>query len=75
MLALSLAQPGTAEVPPADSHPSVDPVAWQVDPPLVARLATTAEHVPQVRALLGGGDVARRPPGAPATPRCCSTCR
>jgi len=53
----SLAQPGTAEVPPADSHPSVDPVAWQVDPPLVARLATTADHVPQVRALLGGGSV------------------
>ncbi|MFC3689808.1 helix-turn-helix transcriptional regulator [Aquipuribacter hungaricus] len=53
----SLAQPGTAEVPPEDSHPSVDPVAWQVDPPLVARLSTTAEHVPQVRALLGGGDL------------------
>ncbi len=55
-----LAQPGTAEVPPPDSHPSVDPVAWQVDPPLVATLATTAEHVPQVRALLGGGTVVDR---------------
>lgn len=57
MAAPSLAQPGTAEAPPPDSHPSVDPVAWQVDPPLVARLATTAEHVPQVRALLGGATV------------------
>ena len=57
MSAPALAQPGTAEVPPADSHPSVDPVAWHIDPPLVARLATTADHVPQVRALLGGGSV------------------
>ena len=83
MAAPSLAQPGTAEVPPVDSHPSVDPVAWQVDPPLVARLATTPEHVPQVRALLGGGEEVRPDPAAGAgaaatapcaTASCCSTC-
>ncbi len=63
MVAPSLAQPGTAEVPPPDSHPSVDPVAWQVDPPLLARLATAPEHVPQVQALLGGGEPETGEPG------------
>lgn len=55
MTGLVLADPGTADVPPVDTHLSIDPVAWQVDPPLVAVVATTEEHVPQVRSMLGGG--------------------
>lgn len=63
---VELDQPGTAEVPPAESHLSIDPVAWQVDPPLVAVLATTPEHVPQVRAMLGGGVPVTGSDGEPA---------
>ncbi len=51
-----LGQPGTAEVPPTDAHLRIDPIAWQVDPPLVAVLGTTAEHAPQVAATLAGPD-------------------
>lgn len=55
MSAVMLGQPGTAAVPPAQQHLLIDPIGWQVDPPVVAVLATTVEHEPQVRAMLATG--------------------
>jgi predicted DNA-binding transcriptional regulator YafY len=51
-----LDQPGTADVPPSDTHLRIDPIAWQIDPQLQAVLATTADHAPQVRTMLAGPD-------------------
>ncbi|MGJ7440756.1 helix-turn-helix transcriptional regulator [Aquipuribacter sp. MA13-6] len=51
-----LGQPGTAEVPPPDAHLRIDPIAWPVDPPLVAAVATTTEHVPHVTSMFAGPD-------------------
>jgi len=53
---VELSQPGTAEVPPSDAHLRIDPIAWQVDPPLVAVVATTPEHVPHVMSMFAGPD-------------------
>ena len=38
-----LGQPGTAEAAPADAHLGIDPVAWQVDPPVTAVLFHTRQ--------------------------------
>jgi predicted DNA-binding transcriptional regulator YafY len=63
---LELDRPGTAEVPASSPRPQLDPLRWQVDPPLRAVVETTTEHRPQVEHLLGepgavevAGDIAR----------------
>lgn len=61
MLDLEISAPGTAEVPPEPVTPSLDPVTWQVDPPVEAVL-TCPGFTEDVHALLGGimaGDVVR----------------
>jgi predicted DNA-binding transcriptional regulator YafY len=67
MQAVRLDQPGTADAPPEDAHLRIDPITWQLDPPLEAVVATTPEHVPQVATMLGGPDPAavRTDPDAP----------
>jgi predicted DNA-binding transcriptional regulator YafY len=66
MVGLQLDRPGTAEVPTSSPRSQLDPLRWQVDPPLRAVVETTVEHRPQVEHLLGepgvvelAGDVAR----------------
>lgn len=56
MAALELDRPGTAEVPASSPRRQLDPLRWEVDPPLTVVVETTAEHRPQVEHLLGGPD-------------------
>ncbi|MFC5382653.1 helix-turn-helix transcriptional regulator [Aquipuribacter nitratireducens] len=62
MLDVRLDRPGTADPRPAGAHLSIDPVTWQVDAPVDAFLRTAPEHVPHVRAMLGGADVVEAEP-------------
>lgn len=47
-------EPGSAEPQPESARLSIDPVAWQVDPPVTVEVETTADHREQVVDLLGG---------------------
>ena len=63
---IALDPPGTAEVVAEPVRPSLDPLSWQVDPPVEVVLAVPAEHRVLVENLLGtpvstaetGGDLA-----------------
>lgn len=46
--------PGTAREPAEPSRPQLDPITWQVDPPVDVRVQTTPEHRPHVESMLGG---------------------
>ena len=50
---LVLDRPGTAELPAGAPRPQLDPLRWQVDPPLTAVVETSPEHRAQVEHLLG----------------------
>ncbi len=75
---IALDPPGTAEVVAEPVRPSLDPLSWQVDPPVEVVLAVPAEHRVLAENLLGtpvsvaesGGDLALtylvdEPPGLP----------
>jgi|GEM_PF-996661 len=49
-------QPGSAEPPPQGARLSLDPVTWQLDPPVMVEVETTAEHRRQVIDMLGAAD-------------------
>ncbi len=63
MTGVRLDRPGTAEPVPPGAHLAIDPVTWEVDPPVDALLRTAPEHVPHVRAMLGAAEVLPDPPG------------
>jgi predicted DNA-binding transcriptional regulator YafY len=45
--------PGSAPVPTRPVRPQLDPVTWQVDPPVEVVVATTPEHREHVESMLG----------------------
>jgi predicted DNA-binding transcriptional regulator YafY len=53
MTDLRLGEPRSAPAPSEPGRPQLDPITWQVDPPVDAVVATTAEHQPHVESLLG----------------------
>jgi hypothetical protein len=50
---VALDPPGTAEVVAEPVRPSLDPLSWQVDPPVEVVLAVPAEHRVLAENLLG----------------------
>ncbi|HET9649979.1 MAG TPA: WYL domain-containing protein [Microlunatus sp.] len=57
---IEIDQPGTAELPAVIPRLSFDPMTWQVDPPLEARLLTSTAFEPDVLRLMTGGKVVER---------------
>jgi hypothetical protein len=53
MSEIELDPPGTAEVVAEPVRPSLDPLSWQVDPPVEVVLAVPAEHGVLAENLLG----------------------
>jgi predicted DNA-binding transcriptional regulator YafY len=50
---IALDPPGTADVLPEPARPSLDPLSWEVDPPVEVVLAVPAEHRVLAENLLG----------------------
>jgi predicted DNA-binding transcriptional regulator YafY len=53
MSAVEVGPPGSAGGQTRDSRPSTDPLTWEVDEPVTARLEVVAQFVPDAVALLG----------------------
>lgn len=53
MLDLEIGEPGSAQIPAQAATPSLDPIAWPVDPPVEAALSAPG-FTDEVTALLGG---------------------
>lgn len=52
--------PGTAQPPAPYGRTSIDPLSWEVDPPVDVIIDTTADHRPRVEEMLGASSVAER---------------
>jgi predicted DNA-binding transcriptional regulator YafY len=54
-----LGEPKSAPEPAQPSRPQLDPITWQVDPPVEVTVETTPEHRPHVESMLGPAQQAR----------------
>ena len=53
MSEVELSPAGSAPAPEQAGRPQLDPVTWQVDPPVEVLVQTSVEHRPQVESMLG----------------------
>lgn len=60
--------PGTAQAPAPHGRTSIDPLSWQVDPPVDVVIDTTTDHRPRVEEMLGAPSAVETRPSTDETP-------